>query len=100
VRLAGLFSIGSCYPIKLSAAMHVTVSSMCSVQDKTSVIVLYSKKGEGMFSSHRSAISIVVERENTVKGWIMPDAKPGTIYSTHQSSTCHNDKVICCNTVQ
>lgn len=39
ISLASLCRTGSPKPIKTSVAMHVTVLSMCSVQDKTCVIV-------------------------------------------------------------
>ena len=70
ISLASLCRTGSPKPIKTSVAMHVTVLSMCSVQDKTCVIVPCSgkKNVEGIFCSHWSTVIMTVGKKNRAKG--------------------------------
>jgi hypothetical protein len=70
VSLASLCRTGSPKPIKTSVAMHVTVLSMCRVQEKTCVIVPCLKKegGRGIFCSHWSAVSMTGGKKNYEKG--------------------------------
>jgi len=71
--------------------MHVTVLSMCSVEDKTCVIVLCSggKKVEGVILQPL-IYSLYDSWEEKPSERIAFDVKAGTIYSIYWTSTCHD----------
>ena len=68
VSLASLCRTGSPKPIKTSVAMHVTVLSMCSVQEKTWVIVpCLKKRGGGEYSAAIDLQSVWQEGRKTTR---------------------------------
>lgn len=78
ISLASLCRTGSPKPIKTSVAMHVTVLSMCSVQDKTCVIVPCSEKKVEGDSLQPLIYSHYDSREEKPSERIAFDVKAGT----------------------